>query len=172
MPAGPASHVEVWKLAAHVEVWKLAAHFEVWKLAAHVEVWKLAAHVEVWKLAAHVEVWKWEVGGERRRLHHARRPGVIYHMPDLIHRDPMYRCRSHRGPSGCSSARRVVVLSPRPLSICREAGQGVPWVYLPVLCRRSARACGVAASTVGRHAVGRNPSRQVELVHHGGQQMC
>ena len=71
-----------------------------------------ASHVEVWKLAAHVEVWKWEVGGERRRLHHARRPGVIYHMPDLIHRDPMYRCRSHRGPSGCSSARRVVVLSP------------------------------------------------------------
>ena len=61
---------------------------------------------------------------------------------------------------------------PRPLSICREAGQGVPLVYLPELCRRSARACGVAASTAGRHTVGRNPSRQGELVHHGGQQMC
>ena len=67
---------------------------------------------------------------------------------------------------------RVVVPSPRPLSICREAGQGVPLVYLPELCRRSARACGVAASTAGRHTVGRNPSRQGELVHHGGQQMC
>ena len=68
--------------------------------------------------------------------------------------------------------RRIVVPSPRPLSICREAGQGVPLVYLPILCRRSARVCGVAASTVGRHTVGRNPGRQGELVHHGGQQMC
>ena len=61
---------------------------------------------------------------------------------------------------------------PRPLSICREAGQGVPLVYLPGLCRRSARACGVAASTAVQHIVGGNPSRQGEHVHHGGQQMC
>ena len=73
-------------------------------------------------------------------------------------RDAAVSCRALEGP--------------RPLSICREAGQGVPLVYLPILCRRSARVCGVAASTVGRHTVGRNPGRQGELVHHGGQQMC
>ena len=39
-----------------------------------------------------------------------------------------------------------------------------------VLCRRSARACGVAASTADRHIVGGDPSRQGKLVH-GEQQM-
>ena len=59
-----------------------------------------------------------------------------------------WRRRSRRGQSGWSSTRRIVVPSPRPLSICREAGQGEchGFASKDVLCRRSARACGVAAS--------------------------
>ena len=84
----------------------------------------------------------------------------------------------------CISTRRLVVTSQKRRSkLPRPGGGGGHYPSAErqprgchgctpkgVLCRRSARACGVAASTAVRHIVGGNPSRQGRLVH-GEQQM-